>query len=150
VHRILVLNGPNLNLLGRRDPARYGKATLADLEARLRAAARQWPGIELRFFQSNSEGALLDWLHAEAPAAHGLVLNPGGLTHTSVCLRDAVEAVGLPAIEVHLTNIEARERFRQRSLLAPVCLGTIRGLGAYGYEAALRALAARAGLTSPA
>ena len=146
MHRILVLQGPNLNLLGRRDPALYGTGTLADLEARLLEMVRAWPGVDLRCFQSNSEGALIDWLHAQAAAAHGLVINPGGLTHTSVCLRDAVEAIGLPAIEVHLSNIEARERFRHRSLLAPVCLGTIRGLGPYGYEAAVTALLRRAGL----
>lgn len=146
MHRLLVLQGPNLNLLGNREPELYGSVTLANLEARLAERARQWEDLELRSFQSNSEGALLDWLHAEAPRAHGLILNPGGLTHTSVCLRDAVAAVGLPAIEVHLTNIDAREHFRRRSLLAPVCIGSIRGLGAFGYEAALEALAQRAGL----
>ena len=146
MQRILLLQGPNLNLLGRREPALYGSMSLGELEAHLAEWARQWPDLELRCFQSNGEGALLDWLHAEAPQAHGLVLNPGGLTHTSVCLRDAVVAVGLPAIEVHLTNIDARESFRRRSLLAPVCVGSIRGLGAFGYEAAVEALARRAGL----
>ena len=146
MHCILVMNGPNLNLLGRRDPALYGAATLAELETRLRACARQWRDLELRLMQSNSEGTLLDWLHAEASSAQGLVINPGGLTHTSVCLRDAIEAVGLPTIEVHLSNIDARESFRRRSRIAAVCVGSIRGLGAFGYEAALEALALRAGL----
>lgn len=146
--RILVLNGPNLNLLGGREPEVYGTTTLAEIEARLRAAAAHWRGLELVFCQSNSEGALLDWLHAQAPAAHGIVINPGALAHTSVALRDAVAAVRLPAIEVHLTNIHAREPFRRRSLLAGACAGVVCGLGPFGYEAALEALARRLDLAS--
>jgi 3-dehydroquinate dehydratase-2 len=127
-------------LLGEREPHIYGRATLAQIEDRLRARAAELGGCELSFFQSNSEGELLDWLHREAPRAHGVILNPGGLAHTSVVLRDAVAAVGLPAVEVHLSNIHAREPFRRRSLLAGVCLGVVSGLGIVGYEAALEAL----------
>jgi len=146
LHRILVVNGPNLNLLGRRQPSIYGKESLADVETRLRERARQWKDLELRFFQSNGEGTLLDWLQQEAPEAHGIILNPGGLTHSSICLRDALEALERPCIEVHLSNIQAREDFRRRSVVAEVCVGSVCGLGAFGYEAALEALARRAGL----
>jgi 3-dehydroquinate dehydratase-2 len=139
--RILVVQGPNLDLLGRREPEIYGRTTLAEIETALRDRAARWPGLELRFFQSNSEGEILDFLHAEAPRAAGLVINPGGLAHTSVVLRDAVAAVGIPTIEVHLSNIHAREPFRRRSLLAGACRGTISGLGPFGYEAALEVLA---------
>jgi 3-dehydroquinate dehydratase-2 len=148
VVRVLVVNGPNLDQLGRREPALYGHHTLADVEARLRTVAQAWRDLELAFFQSNSEGALIDYLHAEARRAGGLILNPGGLAHTSVSLRDAVAACGLPAIEVHVTNIHAREPFRRRSLVAGVCVGSVCGLGTFGYEAALAALAARAGLAA--
>ena len=146
--RILVVNGPNLNLLGTREPQIYGSTTLAQIEMRLRELAVQWPGLELEFFQSNSEGAILDYLHAQGPRAHGIVINPGGLAHSSVALRDAVAAIGIPAVEVHVTNIHAREPFRRRSLLAGVCRGSVCGLGPYGYEAALEALA-RAGHAAP-
>lgn len=138
--RILVGHGPNLNLLGKREPAIYGPTTLAGIETQLRAQAASLGGLELVFFQSNSEGALLDWLHGQAPRAQGVILNPGGLAHTSVVLRDAIAAIGLPTIEVHLSNIHAREPFRRRSLLAGVCLGVVTGLGMTGYEAALAAL----------
>ena len=148
--RFLVVNGPNLDRLGQREPELYGLATLADVEARLRLVAAQWRGLELEFFQSNSEGALIDRLHARAPQVHGVVINPGGLAHTSVVLRDAIAATALPAIEVHVTNIHAREPFRRRSLLAAVCSGSVCGLGTYGYEAALTALALRAGLVATA
>jgi 3-dehydroquinate dehydratase-2 len=144
--RLLVLQGPNLNLLGSREPQVYGTETLAEIEARLQEKARAWHDLELRCFQSNSEGQLIDWLHGQAPGAQALILNPGGLAHTSVVLRDAVAAIGLPAIEVHISNIFAREEFRQRSLLAGACLATISGLGTFGYEAALEALARRAEL----
>jgi len=143
--RVLVLNGPNLNLLGTREPEVYGRTTLAEIESRLRQLVRRWPQVELQFFQSNSEGELIDWLHENAPHARGAILNPGGLAHTSVVLRDAVASVGIEAFEVHLTNIHAREPFRRRSLLAAVCVGCICGLGPFGYEAALEALARRAG-----
>jgi 3-dehydroquinate dehydratase-2 len=145
MRRILVVNGPNLNLLGRREPEVYGHETLADLEARLHGAARRWPDVELVFFQSNGEGEIIDFLQAEAPAAAGVILNAAGLTHTSVALRDAVRAAGVPTIEVHLSNIWAREPFRRRSLLAGVCTGSICGLGVFGYEAALEALVRRDG-----
>ncbi|MFQ5600565.1 MAG: type II 3-dehydroquinate dehydratase [Candidatus Krumholzibacteriia bacterium] len=145
-HRVLVLNGPNLNLLGRREPEVYGSETLADVEERLRRRAWRWPALQLEFFQSNGEGELIDWLHEKAPGAHGAILNPGGLTHTSVALRDAVAAAGLPAIEVHISNIYARESFRRRSLLAGVCVASLCGLGTLGYEAALECLARNAGL----
>jgi len=144
--RILVGQGPNLNLLGTREPEVYGRVTLADIEARLRAQAAACGGCELAFFQSNSEGALLDWLHGEAPRAQGVILNPGGLAHTSVVLRDAVRAIALPTIEVHWSNIHAREPFRRRSLLAGVCLGVVAGLGITGYEAALEALCRHLGV----
>jgi 3-dehydroquinate dehydratase-2 len=143
--RVLVVNGPNLNLLGKREPDLYGTMTLADIQTRLVEAARRWPDVELQFYQSNGEGEILDWLHSNAPRARALVINPGGLGHTSVALRDAVAAIGIDTIEVHLTNIHAREPFRRRSLLSGVCVGCICGLGPYGYEAALEALARRAG-----
>lgn len=141
--RILVVHGPNLNLLGGREPEVYGTETLSDIETRLRARARSWPGLELVFFQSNGEGEIIDWLQAQAPLAHAAIVNAAGLTHTSVALRDAVRATRLPAVEVHLSNIYAREPFRRRSLLAGVCVGSVCGLGALGYEAALEALARR-------
>jgi 3-dehydroquinate dehydratase-2 len=144
--RILVGDGPNLNLLGNREPEIYGRTSRAEIEASLRRIAPRWPGLELDFFQTNSEGALLDWLHAEAPRAHGIILNPGGWSHSSIALRDAIAAVGIPTIEVHLTNVHAREPFRRRSLVAGACVGTIAGLGPYGYEAALVALGRRLGL----
>lgn len=133
--RLLILNGPNLNLLGVREPAVYGSATLDDLERDLMDA---FPDVHLEFFQSNHEGALIDRLHvAREERMHGVVFNPGGYTHTSVALRDAIAATGLRVIEVHISNIHAREAFRHTSLLAPVCVGAIAGLGLYGYRAAL-------------
>lgn len=144
--RVLVVQGPNLNLLGTREPEIYGTTSLADIEARLRAAARRWRDLELEFFQSNSEGALLDALHAAGMRDGGIILNPGGLAHTSVVLRDAIAALRIPTIEVHVSNVHAREPFRRRLLSAGACAGVITGLGAFGYEAALQALAERAGL----
>jgi 3-dehydroquinate dehydratase-2 len=146
--RVLVMNGPNLNLLGQREPELYGRETLATIEARLADIASAFRDLQLAFFQSNSEGALIDTLHGEGRTAGGIVINPGGLAHTSVALRDAVAAIGVATIEVHLTNIHAREPFRRRSLLAGACVGTICGLGSLGYELALRALAERAGLAA--
>lgn len=133
---ILVLHGPNLNLLGEREPEVYGRLTLADLEGRLVELAAQW-GATIRGRQSNSEGALIDALHEARAWADGVIFNPGGYTHTSVALRDAVAAVELPVIEVHLSNVAARESFRRRSLIGPVCAGSIAGFGWRSYAAAL-------------
>ena len=132
---ILVLNGPNLNLLGTREPAVYGAATLGDLEAELR---RRFPDVPLRFAQHNSEGALIDALHAaNTVETSGVVFNPGGYTHTSVALRDAVAAISTPVLEVHISNPAARESFRHTSMIAPVCAGTIAGMGQAGYHLAV-------------
>jgi 3-dehydroquinate dehydratase-2 len=139
--RILVLHGPNLNTLGRREPAIYGTTTLEEINVRLAARAAEL-GCEAVTFQSNAEGALIDFLQAEGPSAAGLVINAGGLSHTSVALRDAVVEMGRPAIEVHVSNIYAREPFRHTELLAPVCRGQICGLGWRGYVFALEALIA--------
>ncbi len=138
---IFVLNGPNLNLLGTREPEIYGSDTLDDIAARLIEQAREL-GVALDIRQSNHEGHLIDWLHeAQAKGAKAVILNPGGYSHTSVALHDAVKAVALPVIEVHLSNPQAREGFRRRSLTGSAAAGTIYGLGAMGYELALDAAA---------
>jgi len=138
--RFLLVNGPNLNTLGAREPDIYGTATLPEIERAVadRAAAH---GAEVRAFQANGEGALIDWLQGEQAAADGLIINAGALTHYSVALRDAVAACGLPAIEVHISNVWKREEFRHASLLSPVVTGAIVGLGVQGYLLAVEALA---------
>lgn len=137
--RILILNGPNLQLLGRREPAVYGRATLADVEALVTATARPLR-VRVECRQSNHEGDLVDWIGQAPGVFDGLVINPAAYTHTSVALRDAIAAAALPAVEVHISNVHAREEFRHRSLTAPVCLGQICGFGIAGYALALRAL----------
>ena len=134
-----VLNGPNLNLLGRREPGIYGTDTLEQIDTRLRAVARELSAT-VESFQSNGEGELIDAVHRMAESVDGFLVNAAGYTHTSVALLDALLAVDLPFVEVHLSNIHAREEFRRHSLLAPRALGTIGGFGALGYELGLRAL----------
>jgi 3-dehydroquinate dehydratase-2 len=138
-NRVLVLNGPNLNLLGTREPSVYGHHSLADIEAACLAHGRSL-GVDVTFAQSNSEGALVDHLHAARGAMDGVVLNAGAYTHTSIALRDAISAIALPVVELHLSNTHARETFRHVSMIAPVCLGVIQGFGAAGYSLALTAL----------
>ena len=138
---VYVLNGPNLNLLGTREPEIYGADTLDDIAGRLEDRARGL-GLAVEIRQSNHEGHLIDWLHeAQAEGAKAVILNAGGFTHTSIALHDAVKAVATPVIEVHLSNPQARESFRRRSFVAPVAAGTIAGFGALGYELALDAAA---------
>lgn len=137
---VLVLHGPNLNLLGRRRPEVYGRMTLEEIDTRLRQRAVEL-GLTLRIQQSNHEGALVDALHAAIDWADAVLINPGGLTHTSVALRDAIEAVEKPAVEVHLSNVHAREPFRHVSLVSPVCVGRIAGFGWRSYLLGLEAIA---------
>ncbi len=137
---ILVLNGPNLNMLGKREPAHYGSQTLDEINQRLTELAKSLD-LQLRFEQSNHEGALIDLLQESPTWADAVIFNPGGYSHTSVAIRDAVAAIGIPVIEVHLSNIFAREEFRHHSLISAVCTGTIAGLGWRSYAAALITLA---------
>jgi 3-dehydroquinate dehydratase-2 len=143
--RILVLHGPNLNLLGTREPRIYGRESLNGINRRLKATARA-AGVELQCFQSNLEGALVDRLHrARRDKVRFLIFNPAAYTHTSIALRDAVAAVGIPFVEVHLSNVHAREPFRHRSYFSDIAVGTICGLGSLGYDFALRFALSRLG-----
>lgn len=135
----LILHGPNLNLLGEREPLQYGNVSLAGIEARLRELGADL-GIKLRFNQSNHEGVLIDTLQEARHWANGIVINPAGFTHTSVALRDAIESISVPTVEVHLSNIFAREPFRQKSITSQACIGMIAGFGWKSYALALHAL----------
>ena len=149
--KILILHGPNLNLLGTREPEIYGALTLAQIDERLKEAAsnlspgpspnRKGESVEIYSIQSNSEGALIDALQEAAIKADGVIFNPAAYTHTSVALRDTVAAIGIPVVEVHLSNVYAREEFRHKSLLSAVCVGKISGFGWMSYKLALEALA---------
>lgn len=137
--RLLILNGPNLNLLGTRQPEVYGTTTLADIEALCRKHA---PDVDITFAQSNHEGAMIDAIHDAKGSQDGIILNAGAYTHTSVALHDAIASVELPCVEVHLSNIHARETFRHHSYIAPVALGQIAGFGAQSYTLAIDAMLA--------
>lgn len=136
---IFVLNGPNLNLLGKREPEIYGSGTLSDIQTSLEGLAQEL-GLAIDFRQSNHEGDLLDWLHEAREEASAVIINAGAYTHSSIAIRDAVAAIGIPVVEVHLSNVHAREEFRQHSYLARVAVGAISGFGPQSYLLALRAL----------
>ena len=134
---IAIINGPNLNLLGRREPGVYGALTLDDINARIQ---KRFPDVQFAFFQSNHEGELIDYIHDAWSRADGIVLNAGAYTHYSIALRDALAAVDTPAVEVHLSNVHARESFRHHSVIAPVCLGQIAGFGWQSYVLGVHAI----------
>lgn len=136
--RIAVVHGPNLNLLGTREPEVYGKQTLADIDKGLVELGKEL-GVAIDAFQSNHEGAIIDHLHGLRATHKAVIINPGGLTHTSVALRDALTGIALPCYEVHISNVHAREEFRHRSFVSGIAVGVVCGLGVFGYEAALRA-----------
>jgi 3-dehydroquinate dehydratase-2 len=139
VMKIFIINGPNMQLLGKREPDIYGSETLADLESRIGAIAEK-RGFDVEFFQSNHEGDIVDKLGAADQNADAVIINPAAYTHTSVAIRDAIKAIAVPVVEVHLSNITEREEFRHTSLTAPVCMGQICGFGLMGYEMAFNAL----------
>ena len=135
--KITIINGPNLNLLGKREPEKYGTTSFEDYLITLLAA---FPGIAMKYFQSNSEGEIIDEIHNSGFSADGIIFNPGGYTHTSVAIGDAVAAIKAPVVEVHITNVAAREEFRQKSMVSRYCAGTITGFGLDGYRLAVEAL----------
>ncbi len=137
--RILVIHGPNLNLLGRKERNIYGSDTLAEINRLLSEAARQH-SVELEFFQSNHEGAIIDKIQEAMETARGILINPGGFTHYSIAIRDALSAVGLPTVEVHLSNIHSREGFREHTVIASVCIGQVGGFGKHSYVLGLMGL----------
>lgn len=137
--KILIINGPNLNLLGKREPEIYGKLSLVDIENEIKKSAEKLK-VEVSFFQSNHEGEIVDAIGNAKDNFDGIIINPAAYTHTSVAIRDAIAAVNLPAIEVHISNVYSRENFRHNSFIAPVCIGQIAGLGIDGYLFALKKL----------
>lgn len=141
---LLVVNGPNLNILGTRQPEVYGRATLEDVETLCRETAGE-VGCEVSFFQSNQEGVLIDTLHAAPAQYNGIVLNAGAYSHTSIALYDAISSIDIPTVEIHISNIHARETFRHKSLITPVAIGIISGLGITGYALGIRAVMSHLG-----
>lgn len=135
--KIMVIQGPNINMLGHRETSVYGVMKMSEIHEQMKLAASQQEGVELEFFQSNFEGELVDKVQECLGTKDGIIINAAGYTHTSVALRDAIAAVGLPCIEVHISNIAAREEFRHKSLIAPVCSGSVVGFGPFGYHLAL-------------